>query len=198
MATDGPTIGLLGGTFDPVHVGHLVVAEHLRIAYDLDEVRLVVAGDPWMKSAEASGEARVELARLAVYGAPGLVVDDREVHRPGPTFTADTLAELADEYPDAEFVFAVGSDAAASLHRWERWSEVLDRARVVVVTRPGEHPRPAPEVADRLEHLEVPAVDISSTELRRRYAAGAATRFLVPPSTDRRIREAGLYGAAHG
>ncbi len=192
-------IGLLGGTFDPVHIGHLVVAEHLLVGRGLDEVRLLVAGDPWMKDREVTdASTRVGLARLAVDGLDGIEVDDRETRRPGATYTADTLADLLAEEPDTAFEFCVGADAANNLHRWERHAEVLDLATVVVVARPGSPLRVDPSVAQRLVRLDVPAIEVSSTDLRRRYATGQATRFLVPPSAHRRIEELGLYRAGHG
>src|SRR5680860_591488 len=111
-------VGLLGGTFDPPHLGHLVVAECARVELGLDEVRLLVAGDPWMKQATLPPEARVAMARAAVADDPHLSVDDREARRHGPTYTADTLAELRAEEPDTELWFVLGEDAAAGLARW--------------------------------------------------------------------------------
>ncbi len=192
-------VGLLGGTFDPVHLAHLVVAEHLLVGRGLDEVRLLVAGDPWMKDRDITpATVRVELAKLAVEGLDGIEVDDRETRRTGPTFTADTLAELHHEEPGTTFEFCLGTDAANNLHRWERHDDVLALATVVVVARPGSDLHPDAAVAGRLVHLSVPALEISSTELRRRYRQGEATRFLVPPSVHRRIGDLGLYGAEHG
>lgn len=205
-ADDGATdttrprrVGLLGGTFDPVHLGHLVVAEHLLVAMDCDEVRLLVAGAPWMKGEVTDAAIRVELARLAVDGIDGIVVDDRETRRDGPTYTADTLAELHAEEPDTEWLFCLGADAASRLHRWERVDEALRLATFVVVERPDATPAAVdPSLADRLRDLQVPSLQISSTDLRARFRDGRPTRFLVPPSVQRRIVERGLYGAAHG
>jgi nicotinate-nucleotide adenylyltransferase len=187
-------IGLLGGTFDPPHVGHLVVAESARVELGLEEVRLLVAGDPWMKSTSSTPEHRVALVRAAVAGERGLVADDREVRRAGPTYTAETLEELAAEEPDVEWCFLLGEDAALSLPSWERGDELPGLGRFVVVTRPGHHLDDADEVVRALERLEVPDIGISSSELRRRYRAGAPTRFLVPPAADDLVHELGLYG----
>jgi len=190
-------IGLLGGTFDPPHLGHLVVAECARVALALDEVRLVVAGDPWMKTPEPSSPVdRAAMVAAAVGDDAHLVLDAREVDRPGPTFTADTLAEIHSEEPDAELFFLLGEDAAAELASWERIEEAFARATFVVVTRPGKHAPPAADLPRPVVHLEVPQLEVSSTELRERFRSGQATRYLVPDAVDRLVRERGLYGAA--
>jgi nicotinate-nucleotide adenylyltransferase len=186
-------VGLLGGTFDPPHVGHLVAAECARVELELDEVRLLVAGDPWMKSTVSPAEDRVAMARAAVAGEPRLSVDDREVRRGGQTYTAETLEELRAEEPDVEWCFLVGQDAAAAIPRWERSEAALALARFVVLTRPG-HDASAPPAVRALEHLEIPELAVSSTDLRRRYGEGGATRFQVPPAVDDLVRERGLYG----
>ncbi len=187
-------VGLLGGTFDPPHVGHLVVAECARVELGLDEVRLLVAGDPWMKSTVSAPEARVALVETAVAGEAGLVADDREVRRGGPTYTADTLEVLRAEEPDVEWHFLVGVDAAIGLPSWERGEDALRLARFVIVTRPGHGIEEVPEQLRTLPCLEVPEIAVSSTELRRRYRHGGPTRFQVPPAVDDRVRELGLYG----
>lgn len=186
-------IGLLGGTFDPPHVGHLVVAECARVGLGLDEVRLMVAGDPWMKSTVSSATERTALVRAAADGQPGLVVDDREARREGPTYTADTLEELAAEEPGVAWCFVLGADAAVSLPEWGRGEDALRLARFVVVPRRGHDLDDAAGTVAGLDRLEVPLVDISSTELRRRYAHGEATRHLVPPAVDDLVGELGLY-----
>lgn len=186
-------IGLLGGTFDPPHLGHLVAAECARVELGLDEVRLLIAGDPWMKSTVSSAEDRIALLRAAVDGASGLVVDDREVRRNGPTYTAETLEELRAEEPDVAWCFLLGQDAARAIPGWIRGDDALAQARFVVLTRPGHELDEAPDRVRALEHLEVPGLAISSTDLRRRYRDGAATRFQVPPAVDDLVRERGLY-----
>lgn len=160
----------------------------------LEEVRLLVAGDPWMKKTTLSPEARVEMARTAVADDPNLTVDDREVRRGGPTYTADTLAELRAEEPDTGFWFVLGEDAAAGLAEWKRVEEAFALATFVVVTRPGS---PAPDASilpDEVVHLEIPQLEVSSTELRERFAEGRATRYLVPVRVDAYIRANDLYG----
>jgi nicotinate-nucleotide adenylyltransferase len=187
-------IGLVGGSFDPPHLGHLVVAECALVELGLDEVRLLVAGEPWMKPAVSPAADRVALVEAAVADVPGLVCDAREVARAGPTFTSDTLAELRAEEPDAELFFVLGEDAAAQLPDWERVEEAFSLATFVVVTRPGH---PAPDEAllpGPVIHLEIPQLRVSSTELRQRFARGGATRFLVPVLVDQEVRRRGLYG----
>jgi nicotinate-nucleotide adenylyltransferase len=188
-------LGLLGGTFDPPHVGHLVVAECARVELGLDETRLLVAGAPWMKAPPTDAGTRLELVELAVAGSDGLVADGRETRRGGPTHTIETLEELAAEHPDAELVFLLGADAAGTLPDWHRAGELANAARFVVVGRPGADADVVGGVSGR---LEVPAIDISSSELRERYRDGRATRHLVPPAVDDRIRALGLYGARRG
>ena len=188
-------IGLLGGTFDPPHLGHLVVAECARVELGLDEVRLLVAGEPWMKSAVSDAHDRVALVAAAVTDAPGLVCDAREVGRPGPTYTADTLAELRAEDPDAEYFFVLGEDAAAVLPAWDRIADAFALATFVVVTRPGNEPPDEASLPGPIVHLEIPQLSVSSTDLRARFARGGATRWLVPPAVDAEVRRRGLYGA---
>ena len=188
-------IGLLGGTFDPPHLGHLVVAECALVELGLDEVRLLVAGAPWMKAAVSTAQDRVAMVEAAVADAPGLVCDAREVGRPGPTYTADTLAELRAEDPDAEIFFVLGEDAAAALPDWERIGDAFALATFVVVTRPGNDPPDEASLPGPVVHLQIPQLYVSSTDLRARFARGGATRWLVPPAVDALVRSRGLYGS---
>jgi nicotinate-nucleotide adenylyltransferase len=188
-------VGLLGGSFDPPHLGHLVVAECALVELDLDEVRLLVAGEPWMKPAVSPAADRLALTVAAVQDCRGLVVDDREVRRGGTTYTADTLAELRAEEPDTDFFFVLGEDAAASLPEWDRAEEAFARATFVIVTRPGTPPPDESRLPGPVVHLEIPQLRVSSTELRERFADGRATRWLVPPSVDAEVRRRGLYGS---
>ncbi len=191
-------VGLLGGTFDPPHLGHLVVAECARVELALDEVRLLVAGDPYQKSTTSSPEDRVAMTAAAVVEDDHLRIDDRELAREGPTYTADTLAELGREEPDVEWYFLLGEDAAAGLSTWDRVAEAFTLARFVVVTRPGDDaPEPA-SLPGPVIHLEIPQLEVSSTQLRARYADGRATRYLVPLPVDAYIRSRSLYGGPDG
>ncbi|MEX0831947.1 MAG: nicotinate-nucleotide adenylyltransferase [Nitriliruptoraceae bacterium] len=186
-------VGLLGGSFDPPHLGHLIVAECARVELQLDEVRLLVAGDPWMKRTVAPAAARVALTHHAVADSDGLVCDDREVSRDGPTYTVDTLEELTTSSPDTEWFFIVGDDAAADLERWHRHEDLLSLATFVVVRRNGAL---ASGPAAAMQGLDVPPIGISSSDVRRRYADGRATRHLVPLAVDDEIRRRDLYGAS--
>jgi nicotinate-nucleotide adenylyltransferase len=191
-------LGLLGGTFDPPHLGHLGVAECARVELELDELRFLVAGDPWMKSTVSPAADRTAMVRAAIEGAPGFALDDREVDRPGPTYTADTLAELQAEEPDADWWFVLGEDAAWTLPRWERIEEAFALATFVVVTRPGQRTPRREELPGDVVHLEIPQLEVSSTQLRARFGGRHATRYLVPDGVDRYVRARGLYGAADG
>ena len=189
-------VGLLGGTFDPPHLAHLVVAEQVRDALGLDEVRLLVAGDPWMKHGESHAEHRVPMARLAVEDVDGLAVDDRETRRAGATYTAETLGELTAESPDVDWFFIVGQDAANHLPQWRGVEQALELATFVVVRRPDV----APEVhglTDRLVTVDAPLIGVSSTAVRERVREGRSIRFLVPEPVIRYIAEHGLYGATN-
>lgn len=190
-------IGLLGGTFDPPHLGHLVAAETARDVLGLDEVRLLVAGRPWMKGDETPAEHRVAMARAAVADDAHLSVDDREAHRDGPTYTIDTLTTLHEEQPDVGWVFLLGADAAGSLPDWHRADEAVAMAEWAVVGRPGA-PWPTHHLADRLQRVDMPQIGISSTDLRDRVASGRSIRYLVPAAVEAHVREHRLYVPADG
>ncbi|MEX2626185.1 MAG: nicotinate-nucleotide adenylyltransferase [Ilumatobacteraceae bacterium] len=187
-------VGLLGGTFDPPHVGHLVAAESARVDLGLDEVRLLVAGDPWMKRTVTPVRHRIEMARVAVAEDQHLRVDARESERDGPSYTSETLAELHAAEPRTEWCFLLGDDAAIRLGEWHRIEDALELARFVVVSRPGHDLPLDSTLAGRVERLEVPQLEVSSTELRARYAEGRATRYLVPERVDWYVRRHRLYG----
>jgi nicotinate-nucleotide adenylyltransferase len=191
-------VGLLGGTFDPPHLGHLVVAECARVELGLDEVRLLVAGDPWMKEHTTPADVRVRLAEASVADDPHLRVDDRETRRDGPTFTADTLEELVQEEPETRWFFLIGADAASAFDRWQRVEAAFALATFVVVPRPGNDVEVPAPFADRVERLDVPLVDLSSSDLRARYRSGRATRYLVPDAVDAVVRARSLYGGEDG
>lgn len=188
-------LGVFGGTFDPPHIAHLVVAIDVRDALELDEVLVVVAGEPWQKVDHrrvSPPEVRLEMTRLAIEGVDRLVVCDLEVRRPGPSYTVDTLSELQRLHPDAELHLILGADAAAGLHSWERAEGLPGLCRIVVVDRPGIHtPVPA---GFSVERVDAPRLDLSSTELRDRVAAGRSVRFLVPEPVRSFVERRELYG----
>jgi nicotinate-nucleotide adenylyltransferase len=196
----GPTperVGVLGGTFDPVHVAHVVAAVTVRHALGLDRVVLVVAGDPWQKRGRvvASAADRLAMTRAAVDGLAGIEVSALEVERAGPTYTIDTLRALA--AADRELFLIVGSDVAAGLDSWHRAEEVRAAATLVVVSR--EHDGATVdgvtvgEPAGAPLQVRIPRLDVSSSDLRRRVAAGEPIDGLVPEAAVRVLRERHLY-----
>lgn len=162
----------------------------------LDEVRFLVAGRPWMKDETGSTDHRVTMTELAVEEHPDLRVDPRETERDGPTYTADTLDQLHREEPGCEWVFLLGTDAAAHIPEWHRAEDALAQARFVAMTRPGYTLDLRTPMLSVLEELPVPAIEVSSTDLRERFAEGRAVRYQLPRSVERYIRRHGLYGAA--
>jgi nicotinate-nucleotide adenylyltransferase len=190
----------MGGTFDPVHVGHLVAAMEVRHALGLDRVLLVVANVPWQKRGArhvTPAADRLAVVAAAVDGVDGLEASDLEIGRGGDSFTADTLEALAAEAPAPDLFLVVGDDVAGELHTWSRPEVVRDLATVVVVNRPGAPPaRLGP--GWRHERVEVPGLDVSSSDLRARLAAGRPVDFLVPPAAIRCLHERGLYAAGNG
>lgn len=190
-----PRIGVFGGTFDPIHVGHLVTAVDVRHSLRLDRVLLVVANDPWQKRGSVAAPAadRLAMVEAAVADVDGVEASAIEIERGGVTYTADTLATLQDADPAAELFLILGTDAAAGLNTWERGSEVARRATVVVVRRPGsEAMTPPPGWSHEL--LEVPRLDVSSSDLRARIAERRPVDWLVPAPAVRVARERALYG----
>ena len=189
-------IGLFGGTFDPPHVGHLVTAVNVRHALALDVVVLMVANVPWQKTASREitpAWDRLAMVEAAVADVEGLEAGDLELRRDGPSFTADTLAVLAEMHPDAELFTIVGDDAAAGLKTWARSSEVVARSRLVVVDRPGAPVELSAEV-DWI-HVEVPRLDVSSTDLRARFVDGRPLDYLVTGPVLEVIEYRGLFAA---
>jgi nicotinate-nucleotide adenylyltransferase len=179
--------GILGGTFDPIHIAHLHAAECALHQYRLDRVLIVPAGDPWQKTdlGVTPAQQRFEMCRLAVDEVDGLVADDREIVRAGPTYTADTL----DTFPEDEELFmVVGSDALAGLHTWHRWEAVASRVTILVAPRPG-----APIADEHDQVLDMSPLDVSSTDIRKRAADGRPYRFLVTAPVHDYIETHGLY-----
>lgn len=190
---NGRRIGLLGGTFDPPHLGHLIVAECARVALDLHQLQLVVAGQPWMKQECSPVDDRLAMADLAVDGHDAFTVNRTEARREGPTYTADTLEELTAGDPDCRLFFLLGADAAQRLQAWKGIDRALDLATFVVVTRPGYRLDRDTPMLDRVRTLEVPRIGISSTDLRRRFRCGEAVRFQLPAPVEAYVRERDLY-----
>jgi len=188
-------IGVFGGTFDPPHVGHLVTAVNVRHALSLDRVLLVVANVPWQKEGQrdiSDGEDRFALVEAAVGPVQGLEASRIELDRGGPSYTADTLTDLAVRHPGAHFFTVLGEDAAAGLETWARHREVVARSTLVVVERPGWR-SPLPDGFDWVR-VEVPHLEVSSTDLRARVVDGRPLDYLLPPAVIDGIRQRRLYG----
>ena len=182
--------GILGGTFDPIHIAHLHTAETALHQLDLDRVLLMPAGDPWQKAGRkiSQGHHRLAMTRLAIDGVPGLEVDSREIDREGPSYTMDTLETLP---PDEDVFLVVGSDSAARLSTWHRWEEVVERVTIVVAPRPGVVVD-EPEIPDFLL-LDMGLLEVSGTEIRKRAATGGPFRYLVTEPVYDYIIENRLY-----
>lgn len=189
-------IGLFGGTFDPPHVGHLVTAINVRHLLGLDQVILMVANDPWQKQGTRSispAADRLALVSAAVSGVDGLIAGDDEIRRGGPSFTADTLSQLAAKYPSAELFTILGDDAASGLSTWARIGEVVARSQLVVVDRPGAPVTPPSEFT--WLRVESPRLEISSTDLRARFSDGRPLDYLLTQPVLDEIYARHLYGA---
>lgn len=189
-------IGLLGGTFDPPHRGHLAAAQAVQTALGLDRVDFLVANDPWQKSDSRTitpAALRREMVEELVVGQSGLGVDDREIRRGGPTYTADTLEEIHREQPDVEIFLIVGADTAERLSTWHRPEVVRSLSTLVIVNREGQQPSPPDGAA---LSVSMTPVDASSTEIRARVARGESISDLTVPGVVRIIEENGLYRSA--
>ena len=185
-------VGLFGGSFDPVHHGHLIAAAVAREALQLDEVRFVPAGAQPFKAGGHIAPAldRVAMLRLALASVPGMTVEPCEVEREGPSYTVDTLRAFEAREPGQSFILLLGADAAAEFPRWHEAEEIVRRARVAVLARPG-HTVPAAAWVSAV--VPVPALEISATDLRRRVAAGRPIRYFVPDAVATYVAERGLY-----
>ena len=189
-------LGVMGGTFDPIHLGHLIVASEVRHVLDLDRVVFMPAARPWQKSAYSNAEDRFLMTTLAAARHRRFAVSRLELDRQGPTFTADSLAMLKEFYgPNVEIFFITGADAALNLGTWVRLEELASLAEIVIVVRPGYDASKleALENWPKLRHVEVPSIGISSTDLRARVRNGAPIDFMVPDEVAAYIREQGLY-----
>ncbi len=188
-------IGILGGTFDPVHIGHLVAAGEARHALGLDRVLLVVANDPWQKTVEAPvtpAEDRFAVVQAAVSGVPGLEASRLEIDRGGPSYMVDTVRELELGHPGVELFLIVGADVARALGTWHRVKELAPLVTLVVVGRGPDAPVTVPPGWSWVP-VDIPALSLSSTDLRRRLAEGRPVDFLIPAPAIRCIRGRGLY-----
>jgi nicotinate-nucleotide adenylyltransferase len=207
------TIGIFGGTFDPIHYGHLRTAFELQEALRLGEVRFMPAGNPPHREATvASAEVRLAMVRAATADQPGFVVDDREVRREGLSYSVDTMRTLREDFPRDSLCLIIGMDAFLGLPKWYQWRELLDLAHLVVAHRPGwRAPRMGPlgellvdrgtgrisdlheSPAGRIYIHAVTQLEISSTEVRKLIAAGRSPRYLMPDAVHEIIDQTGCY-----
>jgi nicotinate-nucleotide adenylyltransferase len=193
-------LGVMGGTFDPIHNGHLVAASEAAAAFNLSEVIFVPTGEPWQKTRKVTkSEDRYLMTVVATASNPRFKVSRVDIDRAGPTYTIDTLRELRDLHPDADLYFITGADAIAQILSWREVDQIWDLAHFVAVSRPGhqmtlpEHPEGAISV------LEIPALAISSTDIRQRVSAAKPVWYLVPDGVVQYIAKHSLYvGENHG
>lgn len=208
-------IGVFGGTFDPIHFGHLRTGYELQQLLRLAQVRYLPCGLPPHREAPvAPGQVRLEMVRAAVAAHPGLVVDDRELHRDGPSYSVDTLRDLRQDFPDRSLCLIVGMDAFLGFPSWSRWQEIFELAHVVVAKRPGWTAAQMGELDAVLEQRQtarvkdlheavsgriyihaVTQLEISSTAIRQMVSAGQEPRFLVPDEACEIIKQSGCYAS---
>lgn len=186
-------LGVMGGTFDPIHHGHLVAASEAATALGLDEVIFVPTGQPWQKKQVTAGEHRYLMTVIATASNPRFKVSRVDIDRSGPTYTIDTLRDLRKIYADAELFFISGADAIAQILSWKEVDAVWDLAHFVAVSRPG-HALELPSAPDgAISTLEIPALAISSTDIRARVDEGKPVWYLVPDGVVQYIAKHQLY-----
>ncbi|MEH3089037.1 MAG: nicotinate-nucleotide adenylyltransferase [Microbacterium arborescens] len=196
--TRAPRIGVMGGTFDPIHHGHLVAASEVAQSFDLDEVVFVPTGTPWQKTFVSPGEHRYLMTVIATASNPMFTVSRVDIDRDGPTYTIDTLRDLKAQRPDAKFFFITGADAIAQILSWRDHDELWELAHFVAVSRPGHTLSSAGLPSEDVSLLEIPALAISSTDCRARVGRGHPVWYLVPDGVVQYIAKHHLYiGARH-
>ncbi|PRY57971.1 MULTISPECIES: nicotinate-nucleotide adenylyltransferase [Glycomyces] len=190
-------IGVFGGTFDPPHLGHLVAASEAAFECGLDEVVFVPAGDPWQKAhiKVTDAAARLEMTRLAVDSDPMFRVSTCDIDREGATYAVDTVADVRAEYEgDVDLFFIIGADSLENLHTWHRVEDLVRSVKFIALNRPGHSRREVDtSFGIQVEFIDMPAVDLSSTECRQRVRDGQPVRYLVPDAVAAFIEERGLY-----
>ncbi len=196
-------IGVMGGTFDPIHNGHLLMADEARGRLSLAMVLFMPAGQPWLKpdTPISAAEHRVQMVHLAIADKPYFQLATMEVERPGPSYTVDTIAELREKLGAGdELFFILGWDSLAELPQWHEPSRLIEMCNLVVAPRPG-YSRPdlkkledlVPGLSQRVMIMKKPEVDISASAIRQRVANGLSIRHLVPEAVNRYVKEHGLY-----
>lgn len=200
MTGPTPRIGIMGGTFDPIHNGHLVAANEVADRYDLDEVVFVPTGQPWQKGDDVSpAEDRYLMTVIATASNPRFQVSRVDIDRPGPTYTVDTLRDMRREYGDkAELFFITGADALERILTWKDAERVFGLAHFIGVTRPGFTLSDAHLPRDTVSLVQVPAMAISSTDIRERVRTGRPIWYLVPDGVVQYISKRRLYRGRDG
>ena len=191
--TGAPRIGVMGGTFDPIHHGHLVAASEVAQWFDLDEVVFVPTGKPWQKQQVSPSEHRYLMTVIATASNPRFTVSRVDIDRTGPTYTIDTLRDLKALRPEAELFFITGADAIAQILSWRDHDELWELAHFVAVSRPGHVLSTDGLPTDDVSQLEVPALSISSTDCRERVHDGEPVWYLVPDGVVQYIAKHHLY-----
>ena len=188
-------IGVLGGTFDPIHNAHLLLAEQAREQLGLSKVLFIPAGDPWRKAFRRviPAKHRLVMTQLAVKDDPGFVVDDCEIEREGATYTADTLRDLHNRYAKDDLYLLLGEDALADLPFWREPESIAEEANIVVAPRGGVVLPELPFDPERVIRIKMPYLEISSTDIRARAKADGSLRYLVPDAVAGYIKEHKLY-----
>ena len=186
-------VGILGGTFDPIHSGHLIAASSVYEALNLDSVVFIPAGDPWQKRDRdlSPGQQRLEMVKLATENDDRFQVSDVEIARSGPTYAVDTVREWKRLNPSDELFWIVGSDALSGIPSWHEWEAFVSEATIVAVNRVGQND----SVPFDFVSVDMPEVRISATELRDRFTNGLDTQYLVPKNVSQYISDQGLYQA---
>ncbi len=187
----GRRTGILGGSFDPPHAGHVSVARDLLEELRLDRLLVIPAGDPPHREVTLSAHVRLDLTRRAFADLPGIEVSPMEIERAGPSYTVDTLEALARRFPADRLVLAMGADQFAAIHRWERWRRLPELARIAVMPRGGGEPAPSPESMP-IEYVvaHVTRVDISASRIRQRLEDGRSVHLLVPETIRHQVERA--------
>jgi nicotinate-nucleotide adenylyltransferase len=203
MSNSSDHIGILGGTFDPIHIGHLIIAEEVRVMMDLDKIIFMPAGVPWFRNNNdvSSAERRVRMIELSIECNPNFELSSLEVAREGITYTADTLEILRSQVgPEAEISFIMGMDVLENFHLWKTPEKVVGLCNLIVVNRPGNQSVDVnsvvhryPELGPTMRIIHVPRMEISSSVIRERVKNGDSIRYLVPGNVEKYILDNQLY-----
>ena len=185
-------VGIMGGTFDPIHMGHLIAANEVMRTLKLDQVMFIPAGNPWQKSHLNISNARdrMFMVERAIFGNQRFVASDIEMRYEGPTYAVETMDRLRAIFPDTQFYWIVGDDVLVRMTTWHEWRRFVEQVTIVAVNRAGS---PRMEVPFQYQRVVMPEVRVSASELRARFAAGDDCRYLVPEAVSKAVIDRGLY-----